>query len=270
MFLVVAYSVTFAIGLLNGTFGTHRGRLMQLVILGSITPLFVANFHFSGLPAWYTVFLTALLVCALIWEVSEAIYGLKSGARHKDFFKQIRRREGPYVELLKACALISQYKKGALIVIENKDSLEEWIQKGIQLDSAIDSQLIASIFLSPTSLHDGALIIRGNRLVAGSVIVPLTQSQAVPHDFGTRHRAALGMSEQLDAISIVVSEETGALSLAHHGKLYYNLPLEVIPETLARLAQGKKVVLHEPKGRAAKTRETAEGLSPLVVETVSR
>ncbi|MDD5084429.1 MAG: diadenylate cyclase [Candidatus Omnitrophica bacterium] len=270
MFLVVVYSVTFAIGLLNGAFGTHRGRLIQLVILGSITPLFVANFHLSGLPVWYTVFLTGLLICALVWEVSEAVHNLKSRAHHKDFFKQIRKHEGPYAELLKACDLISQYKKGALIVIENKDSLEEWVQKGIQLDAAIDSQLVASVFLSPTSLHDGALVIRGDRVVAGSVIVPLTQSRAVPHEFGTRHRAALGMSEQVDAVSIVVSEETGAVSLAHQGKLYYNLPLEMIPEALAKLAQGKRVVLREPKARETKARESAESLSPLVVETVSR
>ena len=124
----------------------------------------------------------------------------------------------------KAVSNMSEQRVGALIVIENSIHLDEIISSGSKVDSSVTSPLIENIFFPKAPLHDGAMIIRENRIHAAGCILPLTQSE-LSLELGTRHRAAVGMSENSDALVIVVSEETGAISVAQDGKLERNISL---------------------------------------------
>lgn len=122
----------------------------------------------------------------------------------------------------KACSNMSDEKVGALIVFEGKSLLGEYIETGSEVDSKISSIILENIFFPKSPLHDGAVIVRDNRVCAAGCILPLTQSE-ISAELGTRHRAALGMSEHSDALTIVVSEETGSISVAVNGSLERNI-----------------------------------------------
>ena len=122
-------------------------------------------------------------------------------------------------EIVDACYKMGAVKTGALIVIEQDIVLEEYIKTGIPVDGIVTSQLLINIFEQNTPLHDGAVIIRGNRITSATCYLPLSDNMQISKDFGTRHRAALGMSEVCDALVIVVSEETGQVSVAMGGQL---------------------------------------------------
>lgn len=126
-------------------------------------------------------------------------------------------------ELVKACYEMGKVKTGALIVVEDEVGLMEYERTGIELDSIVSSQLLINIFEKNTPLHDGAIIVRGDRVAAATCYLPLSDSMELSKDLGTRHRAAVGISEVSDSLTIVVSEETGKVSLAVGGQLYRNI-----------------------------------------------
>jgi uncharacterized protein (TIGR00159 family) len=126
-------------------------------------------------------------------------------------------------------------KTGALIVLERQTGLQEYADRGISLDAEVSSQLIVSIFYHNSPLHDGAIIIRDGRVQAASVVLPLTDQLLGPQQFGTRHRAALGISEHSDAVAVVVSEERGVISVATNGRLVSNIAPERLRSLLAGL-----------------------------------
>ena len=138
-------------------------------------------------------------------------------------------------ELIKACFDMAEVKTGALIVIEQEIRLDEYIRTGINVDAILTSQLLINIFEHNTPLHDGAVIIRGNRIVSATCYLPLTDSMDIGKELGTRHRAAVGISEVSDSLTIIVSEETGAVSLAKDGRLYKHLQKEELVEKLQQL-----------------------------------
>lgn len=115
---------------------------------------------------------------------------------------------------------------GALISIENETGLNEYIETGIKLNAEITSELLINIFIPNTPLHDGAVIVQKDKITAAACYLPLSESTFISKELGTRHRAALGLSEVTDAITIVVSEETGAVSLTKNGNLYRNLSID--------------------------------------------
>jgi diadenylate cyclase len=127
---------------------------------------------------------------------------------------------------------MGKVKTGALMVLERKVALGEYERTGIAVDGLVSSQLLINIFEHNTPLHDGAVIIRGTRIVSATCYLPLTDNLEVGKEFGTRHRAALGISEVSDSLTIVVSEETGAVSLAQDGILYRDLTREELTEKL--------------------------------------
>lgn len=133
-------------------------------------------------------------------------------------------------EIKKAVSALSQSKTGALIVVERATKVGDIIRTGISMDSKISAELLCNLFVPNTPLHDGAVIVRGDRISAAACFLPLTKNSNLSSELGTRHRAAIGMSEESDAIVIVVSEETGKISLALNGNLTRNLT----PETLER------------------------------------
>lgn len=126
-------------------------------------------------------------------------------------------------ELIKAAKSLSATKTGALMVIERKMGLNDVADTGIKTDARITSELLLNVFIVNTPLHDGASIIRGNRLYSAGCLLPLTEKQGLSKELGTRHRAAIGLSEQCDALILVVSEETGTISIAENGKLTRHL-----------------------------------------------
>ncbi|MCI8402350.1 MAG: TIGR00159 family protein [Lachnospiraceae bacterium] len=144
-------------------------------------------------------------------------------------------------ELVKACFEMGKMKTGALLVIEQDTPLNEYERTGIRVDGIITSQLLLNIFEKNTPLHDGAVIIRGNRVTAATCYLPLSDNMGISKDLGTRHRAGLGISEVTDSVTIIVSEETGAVSLAHKGHLMRNVSSEDLKAELQKLKEDVEV-----------------------------
>ena len=126
-------------------------------------------------------------------------------------------------EIVKASFEMGKVKTGALIVIEQNQVLAEYERTGIEIDAVVTNQLLINIFEHNTPLHDGAVLVRGNRVVSATCYLPLSDSTRLSKDLGTRHRAGVGVSEMTDSITIIVSEETGKVSVAYEGKLIRNV-----------------------------------------------
>lgn len=126
-------------------------------------------------------------------------------------------------EIASACRRLSERKHGALIVIERDTGLQDHIDTGVLIDAAVADQLLQTIFFPNTALHDGAVVIRGDRIVAAGCVLPLAETIVSDSHLGTRHRAAVGITEQTDAIAVVVSEETGIISMTRNGRIVRHL-----------------------------------------------
>ncbi|HET7772086.1 MAG TPA: diadenylate cyclase CdaA [Chloroflexota bacterium] len=140
-------------------------------------------------------------------------------------------------ELARACTLLTDKGYGGLIVIERTTGLEDIIQTGTRIDGTVTAELIQQIFYRGSPLHDGAVVIRDDRIVAARCLLPLTDDSELDPELGTRHRAALGVTENTDAVCIVISEETGAISLANHGHLVRQLNDQKLRLLLTALLQ---------------------------------
>ncbi|MDE6912389.1 MAG: diadenylate cyclase CdaA [Lachnospiraceae bacterium] len=158
-------------------------------------------------------------------------------------------------DLVKASFEMGKVKTGALMVIEQNVLLTEYERTGIEVDALISSQLIINIFEHNTPLHDGAVIIRGNRIVSATCYLPLSDNMEISKELGTRHRAGVGISEATDALTIIVSEETGNVSVTYEGQLYRNLDANGLKEKL-RMIQNKET--EEKKRRLWKGRAKDE------------
>ena len=148
-------------------------------------------------------------------------------------------------DVANATKAMSASKVGALMVFERATGLVERIETGVPIDGVVSSGLIQNIFVKDTPLHDGAVIIRGNRIVAACCLLPLTENRNLSQELGTRHRAALGMSEQSDAMVLVVSEETGAISIARNGELVRYLTVDDVKEILRNAIVQPHVVVKD-------------------------
>lgn len=141
----------------------------------------------------------------------------------------------------KAVSYMAKRRIGALISIEKETGLNEYIETGIRLDADISSELLINTFIPNTPLHDGAVIIQKDKIAAAACYLPLSESTLISKELGTRHRAALGLSEVTDAVVVVVSEETGAISIAINGKLHRNLSIENFESQLRDMWFGSNV-----------------------------
>jgi len=159
-------------------------------------------------------------------------------------------------ELARACYLMGEERTGALIVIENKESLSRVDESGIKVDAEITSQLLLNIFKKNTPLHDGAVTIRHNRISCATCYLPLTSSMSVSKEFGTRHRAGLGISEESDAVVIIVSEETGKISVARDGELERNLSETSLKRLLMHAFGEDNEQKEKPQGRIWRRRKS--------------
>ncbi len=140
--------------------------------------------------------------------------------------------------LSRAAGTLGRQMCGALIILEGRTGLQEYIDTGIKIDAEVSVDLLLTIFNKHTNLHDGAVIVRDERILAASCMLPLSENPDVDRDLGTRHRAALGITESTDAIAIVVSEETGGIAVAHNGRLIRNLDEGNLNRLLTNLYTG--------------------------------
>ena len=138
-------------------------------------------------------------------------------------------------EITKACVEMGKVKTGALIVIEQKVSLRDYERTGIDVDAIVTSQLLINIFEHNTPLHDGAVIIQGNRVVSATCYLPLSDNLGLSKELGTRHRAGVGISEITDSLTIIVSEETGKISVAYEGELERNLDADSLRDRMYKI-----------------------------------
>ncbi len=143
-------------------------------------------------------------------------------------------------EIIRASYSMGRVRTGALIVIAQNDPLTDYERTGIELDSIVSSQLLINIFEHNTPLHDGAIIVKGNRVTSATCYLPLSDNMSISKELGTRHRAGLGISEVTDSLTIIVSEETGYVSVAYEGELFRNVEADFLREHMTRL-QNKTV-----------------------------
>lgn len=148
-------------------------------------------------------------------------------------------------ELTRAVRTLSSTKTGALLVIEREMGLNDISATGIQIDGLITADFLLNVFIPNTPLHDGAAVIRGNRLIAAGCLLPLTENRSLSTELGTRHRAAIGLSEQCDALIVVVSEETGTISVAENGHIMRHLDTETLKAILEPAFSSKRQSLRE-------------------------
>jgi len=143
-------------------------------------------------------------------------------------------------ELISACIRMSKLRYGAIIVLEDRVILDQYVETGVPIDAAINRELIITIFYPGTPLHDGAVIIRGDRIVAAACVLPLTQRPLPDTSLGTRHRAAIGVTEDTDALALVVSEETGNISAARNGRMARRLDEKRLRRILERFYEARR------------------------------
>lgn len=199
------------------------------LILGNVLQLTVLNWLVRAS-------LTALLVAIPIIfqpELRRALERIgRTGLREAVGVAPV---EGLLEALARACRRLADRRYGALIVLERETGLQEYIDTGIRVDGATSAELLMTIFFPNSPLHDGAAILRNGRIIAASCVLPLSEEIPRHAGVGTRHRAAVGVTEKSDAISLVVSEESGEISLAYNGRIIRNLDESRLIRLLARL-----------------------------------
>ena len=243
--LIVAFIIYRILLLIKGT------RALQLV-LGLIIVFFV--FYVARRLELFTLgwilnnFVSSiLLVIVVIFqnEIRRVLFVLG----RSPFFRKITYVDETlfYDELVNACTVMGKRKTGALIVLEREMGVDEFMEGGIKIDADVNAELIISLFQPTSPLHDGALVIREGRIRAASCVLPLSARDDMDKDFGTRHRAAIGITEVADAVSVVVSEESGQVSYASNGAIVRNASPDAVKRALKELLQGDKAAAR-PKG----------------------
>ena len=202
--------------------GTRAVQVLRGYVVIAIIILLLSSIPGLSAFRWMVnvIFPILLLSIPVIFQ-PELRRALEQVGRSSQYLNVFRRNEkNPVVNDIKdACIRLSQRRHGALIVFERDTGLQEYIDTGIQLDSEITPELLLTLFNKNTELHDGAVIIRDNRIAAAACVMPLSTSSLSDRQMGLRHRAALGISEVSDAVSVVVSEETGQISITQDGRI---------------------------------------------------
>lgn len=210
--------------------GTKAVQLLKGIFVLIIVRLLTDVFHFDTLKWLLDQVLPWGFLAIIIIFQPELRRALEQLGRGKLFARTAMQEEEAHDRLMEALVKSVNYmakrRIGALISIERETGLSEYIETGTPLKSVVSSELLINIFIPNAPLHDGAVILQKNQIAAAGCYLPLSESPFISKELGTRHRAALGLSEVTDAITIIVSEETGAISLAIDGELYRDLSIE--------------------------------------------
>ena len=213
----------------------------MLIGLGMLYALYLA----SGRLEIYTVHLLlryvlgwSIVLIAIVFQgdIRRMLTQVGTGSL---FSQRDRSAQNQAVEqIVRAVSQLAAARVGALVVLQNEVGLNEYIEVGRELDARVSRELIVSVFLPSSPIHDGALIIQGGRMTAAGCVLPLTSNPNVSRTLGTRHRAALGLTEETDAVVLVVSEEDGTVSLVHQGRMTRDVDPGTLRVTLQRLLLG--------------------------------
>lgn len=244
--LVIAFIIYKAIGFL---LETKAGRLVKGIVILFVIYVLATGLELATLQWLLTkVMGSAIIAVVVIFQpelrrILETVGNTKFS--HNRFFDNDDTAVAESIDKIgKAVGFMSEKKIGALIVFERRNQLGEIVNTGTVLDAVASVSFVNNIFFPKSPLHDGALIIREGRLLAAGCILPLTQSENVHSDLGTRHRAAIGMSENSDAVVLVVSEETGIISIAVDGKITRNY------NSVTAIAELQRLLLTEDGNKA--------------------
>lgn len=242
---IVAWLLYYFIKVIAGT------KIMILVrgVLTFILIELIANMIGLTTISWLiNQIITYGVIAAVVIFSPEIRTGLERLGRATEFFtsNQISPEERLVQSYVKAVAYMSPRKIGALVAIQGSRTLQEYISTGIPLDANVSGELLINIFIPNTPLHDGAVIVTNDKIAVSCAYLPLTESTGISKEFGTRHRAAIGLSEVTDAFTFVVSEETGGISITRNGTFKHDLSLEEFEQELRSFIipedQGKKDV----------------------------
>ncbi|MCC6361045.1 MAG: TIGR00159 family protein [Phycisphaerales bacterium] len=232
---LIGISINWCASVLHGTRGTRliRGLLIVLVAVTLIVRVIAAQWGWSRLELLYHYFVTALAFIALVAFQPELRRALIRAGEMR-FFRREAGGNKLIGALVEAAGVLSRNRHGAVIAIQRDVGLASWAEAGVPVHAEVSAPLLSSIFYPNSPLHDLGVIIRGNRVVAASCQFPMAESGELDAALGSRHRAAVGLSQESDALVMVVSEETGAISLADGGELIRYLSLEDLEKELER------------------------------------
>lgn len=226
------------------------GTKIMILVRGVLTFILIeltANMIGLTTISWLiNQIITYGVIAAVVIFSPEIRTGLERLGRATEFFtsNQISPEERLVQSYVKAVAYMSPRKIGALVAIQGSRTLQEYISTGIPLDANVSGELLINIFIPNTPLHDGAVIVTNDKIAVSCAYLPLTESTGISKEFGTRHRAAIGLSEVTDAFTFVVSEETGGISITRNGTFKHDLSLEEFEQELRSFIipedQGKK------------------------------
>ncbi|MGY3765958.1 diadenylate cyclase CdaA [Vagococcus vulneris] len=224
--LVVWYFIYKLLRLLNGTKAIQVFKGIAIIIIIRIVSDWIGLNTVSWLMSQVITYGAIAAIVIFQPEVRRGLEHLGRGGLLRSPLREVDYKSKLIDDLDEAIQYMSKRKIGALISIEQETSLNEYIETGISLDSDISNQLLINIFIPNTPLHDGAVIIQGEKVASACSYLPLSESMRIPKEFGTRHRAAIGLSEVTDAMTIVVSEETGDVSLTYRNHFKPHLERE--------------------------------------------
>ncbi|MCX8073421.1 MAG: diadenylate cyclase CdaA [Candidatus Binatia bacterium] len=230
--LVIAYIIYRIIDLIRGT------RAVQMLIgLGVVFLAFLSSQYFELYTLNWILdnFLSSILLVIIV-IFQDDIRRALTQVGTRPFFgtaKWIEREE--LEEIVRAAVALASKRIGALIVLQREVGLNEYVEVGTRLDARVSKELILSIFLPSSPIHDGAIIIHHGRIIAAGCFLPLTSNPHVSRTLGTRHRAAIGLTEETDAVVVVISEEEGAISLVREGRITRDVDAGTLRTTLQKL-----------------------------------
>ena len=234
--LIVTTGLFFVLKFLRGTRSVQVIQgLVLIIIVTLIISVLAVNLHLDTI-SWIMEKFWAVLIVALVVVFAPEIRRASIRLGQLRFFRRFFKPEKQvFIEIVQAASVLSKRKIGALIVIERETTLGEYVEKGVEQEAKVNAELMVSIFMPYSPLHDGALVIQGNRITAAGVLLPLSQQEGLDRELGSRHHAALGISEETDAAAVVVSEETGTISYARNGELMRGLDATGLRKILQEL-----------------------------------
>lgn len=219
--------------------GTRAVQVLRGIIIITVIFFLTQQFRFDVINWIFTKLFALSVIAFLIVFQPEMRSGLARIGREK-VFGNIITEERTIEEIAKSLSILSRKKIGAILAIQREVSLEPYTESGVVIDSSLASELLNTIFMPNTPLHDGGVIIHGDRIIAAGCLFPLSQNPDISKMLGTRHRAAIGLSEETDAVCVVVSEETGSISVVNAGKITRDLDRD-------RLINHLRALLYRPK-----------------------
>lgn len=220
--------------------GTKAARMIMGLVLLLVFSLLTRHLGLYTVDWLIQSFWAHIVIASIILFQPEIRRALAQMGETK-FFRQLTTAEElkSLEEIVRATVALANRKIGAIMAIERETSLKDFIEIGTPLDAKVSKEVLLSIFHPSSPIHDGAVVIRGNRIVAAGCFLPITMGPDISKSLGTRHRAALGLSEETDAVVLIVSEETGTISLAMRGKLESHLDMGTLRDNLTEIFTAK-------------------------------